>query len=592
VIKNKSRKIRKNMQHNKSINNISEIGVFAKDSDTLTSTLCEVIGKFKLKSHLVPFDALKSKGLAISSIVSILTLLPFYGISSIYGFIKNGIMDSDISGKKDVYYDVKNNELIDWRTLLLLHAKRFRFLMLQNQSTIINGIRAIIFDDTQIEKTGKKTEKVSSTFDHVTMRYVLGYKLLVCGFWDGGSFIPLDFSFHREKGTKNQELIRIFKKAQNVLEKTRCALEKCTGCVSKKEIALTNWTRTCEVKPNKTNKIKLTNAQNIYSKVSQAHTQYAQDLTLREKEFEQAKKKLKQFYQKGKIFGLTPKERKEQFKKDVTNASFGHTRRTEANKSKIDMTIEMLSRSVKNGFIPDYVLTDSWFFCFEILEKLSTLKNGAIKLVSMVKINNQKFFDCKANKELPIKMLLKRYEKESKTCKSMKAKYIKVTCKYRGIRVNLFFVKMGRSQNWHLLLTTNLTLNFIDLMKVYQIRWTIEVFFKECKQYLNLGKCKSSCFDAQIADTTVTMLQHIMLSYYKRINRQQTFSGLFEAISKEMVELDLVSRMIGLIWELIEVLCSIIGFDFVEMQEQLFENDQAMTIFSRMLPERLLNKAA
>ena len=301
---------------------------------------------------------------------------------------------------------------------------------------------------------------------------------------------------------------------------------------------------------------------------------------------------MKQFYLKGKIFGLTTKERKEQFKKDVANGSFGRTRRREADKSKIDMTTEMLSRSVKHGFIPDYVLIDSWFFCFEILDKLSTLKNGAIKLVSMVKINNQKFFDCKANKELPIRMILKRYEKESKTCKSMKAKYIKVTCKYRGIRVNLFFVKMGRSQNWHLLLTTNLTLNFIDLMKVYQIRWTIEVFFKECKQYLNLGKCKSSCFDAQIADTTVTMLQHIMLSYYKRINRQQTFSGLFEAINKEMVELDLVSRMIGLIWELIEVLCSIVGFDFMEMQEQLFENDQTMAIFSKMLPERLPNKAA
>jgi len=69
----------------------------------------------------------------------------------------------------------------------------------------------------------------------------------------------------------------------------------------------------------------------------------------------------------------------------------------------------------------------------------------------MVKINNQKFFDCKANKELPMKMILKLYEKEAKTCKSMKVKYIKVTCKYKGIRVNLFFVKLVRSQNWHLL---------------------------------------------------------------------------------------------------------------------------------------------
>ena len=189
-------------------------------------------------------------------------------------------------------------------------------------------------------------------------------------------------------------------------------------------------------------------------------------------------------------------------------------------------------------------------------------------------------------------MILKRYEKESKTCKSLKAKYIKVTCKYKGIRVNLFFVKIGRTQNWHLLLTTNLTLNFIDLMKVYQIRWSIEVFYKECKQYLSLGKCKSSCFDAQIADTTVTLLQHIMISYYKRINCQQTFSGLFESISKEMVELDLVSRILGLILELIEVICEMVGFDFMELQEQLFRNDQTMAIFSRMLPDRLLNNAA
>jgi hypothetical protein len=127
-------------------------------------------------------------------------------------------------------------------------------------------------------------------------------------------------------------------------------------------------------------------------------------------------------------------------------------------------------------------------------------------------------------------------------------------------------------------------------MKVYQIRWAIEVFFKECKQYLNLGKCKSSWFDAQIADTTVSMVQHIMLSYYKRINCQQSFAGLFEAISKEMVELDLVSRMIGIIWELIEVVCSIAGTDFIVVQEQLIRNDSAAAIFFKMLPERVPNK--
>ena len=580
------------MQQHKSTNKFSEIEVFAQDSETLTSSLSEVMGKFRLKSHLAPFDGLKSKGLSVSSIVSVLTMLPFYGISSVYAFIKSGIKESDIQGEKDVYYDVKNNEFIDWRSLLMLHAKRLQYLLSRNQSTIVRGIRAMIYDDTFLEKTGIKTEKVSRTFDHVSGRWIFGYKLLVCGFWDGGSFIPLDFSFHREKGTANEELIKGFKKATKAIEKSKAELNKGADSVSKKELLLKRASENYELNAIKTNKIKLDGAKLIYDKVTQEHTKQVQDLTVKQKEFEQAKKKLQQFYRKGKLFGLTLKERNEQFKKDVANGSFGQTRRREADKSKIEMMIQMLSRSVKHGFIPDYVLIDSWFFCFEILEKLSKLRNGAIKLVSMVKMNNQRFFDCKANKELPVKSILNRYEKDAKTCKKLKAKYIKVTCRYKGIRVNLFFVKMGRSGNWHLLLTTNLNLSFIELMEVYQIRWSIEVFFKECKQFLNLGKCKSSCFDAQIADTTVVMLQHIMLSYYKRITCQQSFSGLFEGISKEMVELDLVSRIVAIIWELVEVICSIVGIDFIELQTQLIKDDRTRTIFIKMLPGKVLDKVA
>ena len=581
-----------NMQQNKSTNNFSEIEEFAKDTDKLTSSLSDVMGKFNLKRNLDTFDALKSKGLAISSLVSILVILPFYGLSNVYAFIKSGIKESDIQGKKDAFYEAKNNEFIDWRSLLLLHAKRFRYLMFQNQSTIIEGFRAMIFDDTPIAKTGKKMEKLSSVYDHVSNSFIFGYKLLVCGFWDGGSFIPLDFSFHREKGSKAEDLSKICRKAKNSLEKVKYSLKKYSDSLLKKELSLTNAASKYKLNQINTNKKKLDVAKISRDKVSGEQKKCAQALIVTKKEYKQAEKNLKQFYKKEKMFGLTAKERKEQYKKIVTAGSYGNIRRREADKTKINMMIEMLCRCVKHGFIPDYVLIDSWFFCFEILEKLSTLRNGAIKLVSMVKLNNQKFFDCQANTEMPIKTILRRREKDAKTCKELKAKYIKVTCKYKGIRVNLFFVKMGRSENWHLLLTTDLTLSFVKLMRVYQIRWTIEVFFKECKQYLNLGKSQSSCFDGQIADTTVSMLQHIMLSYYKRINCQQSFGGLFKDISNEMVEQDLVSRMKDIIWELIEVICSIGGIDFIELQEQLMKDDKAATIFMKMLPERVLDKSA
>ena len=60
----------------------------------------------------------------------------------------------------------------------------------------------VIFDDTTLEKTGRKLEHITKVFDHVRMNYVLGYKLLLCLFFDGKSSLPFDFSIHEELGKK------------------------------------------------------------------------------------------------------------------------------------------------------------------------------------------------------------------------------------------------------------------------------------------------------------------------------------------------------------------------------------------------------
>jgi len=50
------------------------------------------------------------------------------------------------------------------------------------------------------------------------------------------------------------------------------------------------------------------------------------------------------------------------------------------------------------------------------------------------------------------------------------------------------------------------------MIEIYNIRWSIEVFFKKVKQLLGLGKNRSTNFEVQIAQTTITMIQYLLIS--------------------------------------------------------------------------------
>jgi hypothetical protein len=579
------------MQQSKNTTNLSELEIVANDSIKMTSALADIMEKFQLRSHLKFFDVLKSKGLALSSLLNILVILPFYGLENVYAMFKAGLNSPEFKGKKDAYYNAKNEENINWRSLLLLHAKRFLYLTTKNIHIRGTGVTAFIFDDSLLEKTGKKIERVSVVNDHVSKRFILGYKLLVCGFWDGQSFIPLDFSLHREKGNKQEELIKAHKKAKKEYQKAGKVLEKSSLTIKdkksklqvNKELLKGNRTKTAEMKHNR--------AEHSYRKAEIKYDEAQKDFYKKEKLLNNAKRKIKRYYSKDRLYGLTSKERKEQYKKVVSKNSFGHLRRKETDIDKITSAINMLKRVIRKGIIADYVLTDSWFFCHKLLEAIYKIKNGAIKLISMVKMNNQVFTICETGNQLSVKKIPEIYRKQIKECRKFKSKYLKVACTYKGIRVNLFFVKMGKAKDWHLLLTTDLNLSFIRLMEIYQIRWSIEVFFKECKQYLNLGGCESSNFDAQIADTTISMIQHIMLTYYKRITYQQSLGGLFVNLQKDLIELDLVTKILELVQELIKCLCDISGIDYMEVQKDLIQNESVLRTFSRLLPNRFARAA-
>lgn len=99
-----------------------------------------------------------------------------------------------------------SNSRINWRAFLFCIVTQViaTTKKREDKTTDKNIIKALILDDTPISKTGRKIEGVSRVFNHVLHRSILGFQLLVMGYYDGSMIIPINFSFHREKA-KNKK---------------------------------------------------------------------------------------------------------------------------------------------------------------------------------------------------------------------------------------------------------------------------------------------------------------------------------------------------------------------------------------------------
>ena len=73
------------------------------------------------------------------------------------------------------------------------------------------------------------------------------------------------------------------------------------------------------------------------------------------------------------------------------------------------------------------------------------------------------------------------------------------------ISVKLVFVRnRNKKSEWLAILTTDCTLDDREIIKIYGMRWDIEVFFKTTKSLLRLQKeFQSRSYDALISHTTI-----------------------------------------------------------------------------------------
>lgn len=428
------------MLHHKDTTIVSEIKGFFTSAEKAVLLILDILSSLKFSDKNFGFST--ACNLQFSSRLKLLLLIifPFFQVKDPSAYASSGLYKVLACGK-DVFYRLLSDSRISWRRFSYSITKQLIKKIEKGDNEPSENPRCLIIDDTDFPKTGKCFELIGKVFSHVTHQCILGYKVLFLGYFDGKSFLPLDFSFHGEKG-KNEK----------------------------------------------------------------------------------------------KPYGLTKKELKKRYSKKRDMSSNGQKRVDEYFTTKIASAISMIANAIVQGIRFDYILCDSWFTCLELIRFVKT-RRIKCHLLGMVKNGTAKYtFN---GKELTTKEIARQLAKKGllKHSKLLGYYYSSAIVMYKGFEIKLFFTKTSKRENYNVLLSTNLELNFQQAYRIYANRWSIEVFFREGKQYLQMGKCESQDFDAQIAATTLCMLQYNLLAVVRRFSAYQTNGELFRDIEKDTLQL-------------------------------------------------------
>lgn len=289
-----------------------------------------------------------------------------------------------------------------------------------------------------------------------------------------------------------------------------------------------------------------------------------------------------------KPYGLTPKQSKGRFSKKRSIYSAGSTRKAEYFEKKTEKLLLMIRNAISKGIRFDYLLVDSWFVSDGLITFILKRKIKC-HLLGMAKMGNARY-DFKGQ-SYTAKELAEKQKRNKKTKRSRKLNvwYSVADVHYKGNYIRLFFCKTTHRGNWNVLLTTNNDLEFEEAYRIYSIRWSIEVFFKETKNYLGLGKCQSQDFDAQIADTTISMMQYNILSLAKRLLDYESLGELFKQAGVETLELTIAEKIWGYLLELLTLITDIFDIDMEQILDKIADENQAITKIIKM--NALLNAA-
>lgn len=165
----------------------------------LFHSISSFFSTFKIGNLLRKCNAQKEKGVPALDIFRYKLCNVFAG-RSMYMQQKTGSFKEKFS--KNTFYRFMNNAKTNWLRFTSLLSKAVADTI--EPLTGPDRVNAFIVDDSLFERSScKKTELGSKVFDHTTMRYKQGFRLMTVGWTDGNTFLPVNSCLLASSDEKN-----------------------------------------------------------------------------------------------------------------------------------------------------------------------------------------------------------------------------------------------------------------------------------------------------------------------------------------------------------------------------------------------------
>src|SRR5699024_6482225 len=218
---------------------------------------------------------------------------------------------------------------------------------------------------------------------------------------------------------------------------------------------------------------------------------------------------------------------------NIDKRSSGYKRRQEALQTAPEQIPGMLERAMNAGIDASYVLMGT---CYPQQPLIIEITEQGLDVIGMVKKLKQRYLVD--GKRVSLDELYRLAEPTDGKKGILRSIH---TTQANGVPVKVVFVRnRNKKSDWLAILSTDCTLSDQEIIRIYGMRWDIEVFFKTTKSLLKLQKeFQSRSYDALIGHTTIVFARYIVLSWQNRCSTDdRTLGGMFYELCDEINDLD------------------------------------------------------